>query len=444
MPAASGVSQEARPRVIVIGGGFGGVAAARALAREPVDVTVIDRRNHQLFQPLLYQVAMGSLDAGNVAEPLRSLFRRQSNVEVVLGEVDEIDPDARRVRVRGSDDSIPAPRVLAYDYLILASGGAGSYFGHDEYADHAPSLKSLEDALEVRRRLLLAFELADREVDPEVQRELLTFVIVGAGPTGVELAGALAETIRRTPASEFRHANLRQARVLLVEGGPRVLPAYPPELSASAEGQLRSLGVEVRTSALVTRLDGREVSIGDERIPARTVLWAAGVAASPLARQLGIPLDHHGRAEVSADLRAPGSSNVFVIGDLASLSSGGALVPGVAPAAIQEGRHAAKNIARLMAGRETLAFRYWNKGTISVIGRRRAVADMGKLHLRGMLAWLAYFGVHLFYLGGVRRRLVVLIDWIWAYFSRTGAARVLTETAEGERSRARRRLPARA
>jgi NADH dehydrogenase len=430
--------------VIVVGGGFGGVAAARALARAPVDVTVIDRRNHQLFQPLLYQVATGSLDVGNIAEPLRILFRHQSNVEVVLGEVDEIDPGARRVQVRGSDGSVPEPRAFTYDYLVLASGCAGSYFGHDEYADHAPSLKSLEDALEVRRRLLLAFELAEREVNPAVQRELLTFVIVGAGPTGVELAGALADATRRTPASEFHHANVQQARILLVEGGPRVLPASPPDLSASAERQLRSLGVEVRTNARVTQLDEREVSIGDERVSARTVLWAAGVSASPLARQLGVPLDHHGRPEVSADLRAPGSSNVFVIGDLASLTSGGAPVPGVAPAAIQEGRHAAKNIARLMAGRETLPFRYWNKGTISVIGRRRAVADMGKMHLKGIFAWFAYFGVHLFYLGGFRKRLVVLIDWMWAYFSRTGAARVLTETAEGERIRARRQLPARA
>jgi NADH dehydrogenase len=429
--------------VIVIGGGFGGVEAARALARAPVEVTLIDRRNHQLFQPLLYQVATGTLDSGDIAEPLRTLFRHHRNVEVLLGDVDEIDPVTHRVRVRGGHDTtLPEPRTVPYDYLVLASGCGGSYFGHDEYAQYAPGLKSLEDALEIRRRVLLAFELADRESDPQVQRELLTFVIVGAGPTGVELAGALADLAHRTPESEFRHLHLQQARFLLVEGGPRVLPAYPPELSASAEQQLRSLGVEVHTRALVTRMGEREVYVGDERIAARTVLWAAGVSASPLTRQLGVPLDPHGRVEVSPDLRAPGSSCIFVIGDLASLASGGAPIPGVAPAAMQEGRHAAKNIARLVDGRETIPFRYWNKGTISTIGRRRAVADLGWIHLTGFLAWVAYFSVHLFYLVGIRKRLVVVIDWMWSYFSLTRSARVITETAEGERTRAHRQLPA--
>ena len=442
MTGTTGLTRKARPRVIVIGGGFGGVAAARALARAPVEVSLVDRRNHQLFQPLLYQVATGSLDSCDIAEPLRTLFRRQRNIDVILGDVEEIDPPARRVRLRGGDGVDAGPRTLPYDYLILASGCGQSYFGHDEYAQYAPGLKSLEDALEIRRRVLLAFELADRETDPQAQRELTTFVIVGAGPTGVELAGALADLARRTPQSEFHHLDLRRARLLLVEGGPRVLPQYPPGLSASAERQLRNLGVEVRTNAIVSRLDDREVSIGDERIAARTVLWAAGVSASPLARHLGVPLDHHGRVEVAADLRAPGSSCVFVIGDLASLESRGAPVPGVAPAAIQEGRLAAKNITRLIAGRETLPFRYWNKGMIAIIGRRRAVADMGRLHLEGFPAWMAYLSVHLFYLVGLRRRLVVCIDWVWSYFSRTRSARVITETAEGERTRARRPLPA--
>jgi NADH:quinone reductase (non-electrogenic) len=434
MAITTGLAPEPRPRVVVIGGGFGGVAAARALARSPVEVTLVDRRNHQLFQPLLYQVATGSLDSCDIAEPLRSLFRRQHNIDVILGDVDEIDPQTRRVHVRGGDGTGEAPRALPYDYLILATGGGQSYFGHDEYAQYAPGLKSLEDALEIRRRVILAFELADRETDPEAKRELTTFVIVGAGPTGVELAGALADLAHRTPQSEFHHLDLRRARILLVEGGSHVLPAYPPHLSASAERQLRALGVEVRTGAIVSRVDERSVTIGDERIAARTILWAAGVAASPLARQLGIPLDRHGRVEVSADLRAPGSSSVFVIGDLAALESHGVPVPGVAPAAMQEGRHAAKNIERLVAGRGTLPFRYWNKGTISTIGRRRAVADMGWVQLSGFMAWIAYLGVHLFYLVGVRRRLVVCIDWIWSYFSRSRSARVLTDTAEGERA----------
>jgi NADH dehydrogenase len=405
-------------------------------------VTLVDRRNHQLFQPLLYQVAMGSLDSCDIAEPLRSLFRRQRNVDVILGDVDEIDPEARRIRLRGGDAAGEEPRTLPYDYLILATGGGQSYFGHDEYAQYAPGLKTLADALEIRRRVLLAFELADRQTDPEAKRELTTFVIVGAGPTGVELAGALADLARRTPQSEFHHFDLRQARVLLVEGGPRVLPAYPPNLSASAERQLRELGVEVRTGAIVRYVEERAVTIGDERIAARTVLWAAGVTGSPLARQLGVPLDRHGRVEVSADLRPPGSPRVFVIGDLASLESRGVPVPGVAPAAMQEGRHAAKNIKRLIAGRETLPFRYWNKGTISTIGRRHAVADMGWIQLSGFVAWMAYLTVHLFYLVGIRRRLVICVDWFWSYFSRTRSARVITETAEGERAQSHHQLPA--
>jgi NADH dehydrogenase len=445
MPAAKRLHPDAHPRVIVIGGGFGGVAAARALAKVPVEVTLVDRRNHRLFQPLLYQVATGSLDACDVAKPLRGLFRRQRNVDVVLGEVDKIEADARRVHVRGPDGVGEEPRSLPYDYLILASGTGQSYFGHDDYAPYAPGLKSLEDALEVRRRVLLAFELADREEDPEARRELATFVVVGGGPTGVELAGALGELAHRMPQSEFHHLDLRQTRILLIEGGPRVLPHYPPRLSASAERQLRALGVEVRTGVEVSRVGDGEVSIGAERVGARTVLWAAGVAASPLARQLGAPVDRHGRIEVSDDLRAPGSSHVFVVGDLVSLKSRGVPIPGVAPAAMQEGRHAAKNIARLIAGRSTLPFRYWNKGTISTIGRRRAVADLGWFHLSGFPAWIAYLSVHLFYLVGIRRRLVVIIDWMWSYLSHTRTARVLTDTAEGERTRllqAQRRIPA--
>lgn len=434
-PGAAVITAHGRPHVVVIGGGFGGVAAARALARTPVDVTLIDRRNHLLFQPLLYQVATGSLDSGEIAEPLRGIFHRTRNVNVVLGHVDRIDPQSRRVWMRGGDATSSEPRPLGYEYLILASGSGGSYFGHDEFAQYAPGLKSLEDALEIRRRVLLTFELADQETDPEIQRELMTFVVVGGGPTGVELAGALADLVQRSPVGEYRHIRQCEARFVLVEGGPRVLPSYPPDLSSSAERQLRDLGVEVRSNAFVTKLDDRYVRIGNDCIAARTVLWAAGVSASALARQLGAPLDHHGRVEVAPDLRPPGSHCVFVIGDLASLTSRGAPIPGVAPAAMQEGRHAAKNIARLVAGRDTVPFKYWNKGTISTIGRRRAVADLGWIRLSGALAWFAYLGVHLFYLVGFRRRLVVLIDWAWSYFSRSRSARVLTDTAENERNR---------
>jgi NADH:ubiquinone reductase (H+-translocating) len=443
MTASDGARPDARPRVIVIGGGFGGVAAAQVLGREPVDVTLIDRRNHQLFQPLLYQVATATLDSCDIADPLRTLFHRHRNVEVILGEVDQVDPDARRVHLRGGDDATPAPRTLPYDYLVLASGCTGSYFGHDEYAQYAPGLKSMEDALEMRRRVLSAFEFADREGDSDVQKELTTFVIVGAGPTGVELAGALADLAHRTPLREYPHLSRGLARIVLVEGGPRVLATYPLKLSAAAERQLRELGVEVRANARVTHLDDRHVAIGDERIAARTVLWAAGISASPLAKQLGVPLDHHGRVEVAPDLRAPGSSCIFVIGDAAAVTSKGAPVPGVAPAAMQEGRHAAKNIALLIRGRPTLPFQYWNKGTIAIIGRHRAVADLGKIHLSGALAALTYFLVHLFFLVGIRRRLVVLLDWTWSYFSRSRSARVLTDTAEGERIRVQRQLQAR-
>jgi NADH dehydrogenase len=429
---------QSRPRVVIIGGGFGGVAAARALRRSPVDVTLVDRRNHQLFQPLLYQVATTTLDSADIAQPLRMMLHRHGNVEVILGDVDQIEPEARRVHLRGGDEGVPAPRVLPYDYLILATGSTGSYFGHDEYAQYAPGLKSIEDALEIRRRVISAFEIADREPDRDTRKELTTFVIVGAGPTGVELAGALADLAHRTPPQEYPHLPASLARFILVEGGPRVLATYPPELSAAAERQLRELGVEVRTNARVTHLDDRHVAIGEERIAARTVLWAAGISASPLAKQLGVPLNHHGQVEVDADLRAPGSPCVFVVGDGAAVTSKGAPVPGVAPAAMQEGRQAAKNIALLVAGRPTLPFQYWNKGTISIIGRHRAVADFGRVRISGVLAAMSYFFVHLFFLGGIRRRLVVLIDWTWSFFSRSRSARVLTETAEGERIRVQR------
>jgi NADH dehydrogenase len=429
---------EKRPRVVIVGGGFGGVAAARALRRAPVDVTLVDRRNHHLFQPLLYQVATATLDSADIAQPLRMMFHHHRNVEVILGDVDRIDQEARSVHLLGGEDGTPPPQTLSYDYLILATGSTGSYFGHDEYAQYAPGLKSIEDALEMRRRVLSAFEIADREPDRETRKELTTFIIVGAGPTGVELAGALSDLTSRTPHREYPHLQAGLARFILVEGGPRVLASYPPDLSAAAERQLRELGVEVRTNARVTHLDGRHVAIGDECIAARTVLWAAGISASPLAKQLGVPLNHRGQVEVDADLRAPGSPNVFVIGDAAALSSKGSPVPGVAPAAMQEGRHAAKNIALLVAGRPTAPFQYWNKGTISIIGRHRAVADFGKFHISGVLAALSYFFVHLFFLGGIRRRLVVLIDWTWSFFSRSRSARVLTDTAESQRFRAQR------
>jgi len=406
-----------RPHVVIVGGGFAGLRAARALRRAPVDVTLLDRRNHHVFQPLLYQVATAGLSAPEIAAPLRSILRRQANVVVLMAEVVSVDV-SRRVVVL-SDGEMP------YDYLILATGATHSYFGHDAWARYAPGLKSIEDALEIRRRLLVAFERAERETDDSARRVWLTFLVVGGGPTGVELAGTVAEVARHTLAHEFRRIDPSRARVVLLEGTDRVLPPYPPELSQKARRQLEGLGVEVRTSALVTGVDEGGVWLGAERLAARTVLWAAGVAASPVGRSLGADVDRAGRVKVEKDLTLAGRPEVFVTGDLATLEQDGRPVPGVAPAAMQMGRHAARNILRSLAGQPLLPFRYLDKGSLATIGRRAAVADFGRVRLWGLPAWLAWLGIHIFFLIGFRNRLVVLLDWAAAYVSYRRSARLI-------------------
>jgi NADH dehydrogenase len=411
------------PRVVILGGGFAGLTAAKALKRAPVRVTLIDRSNHHLFQPLLYQVATAALNPSDIAAPIRRVLRRQRNAEVLLADAVAIDAKRREV--------VLADGVVPYDYLIVATGATHAYFGHGEWAAHAPGLKSIEDALDIRRRVLLAFEIAEREPDPERRRAWLTFVVVGGGPTGVELAGTLAEVARKTLARDFRHIDPAQARVLLLEGGPRILPAYTPDLSASAQRQLERLGVEVRTGAAVTAIGADGVCIGPERIAARTVLWAAGVAASPLARSLGVPLDRAGRVLVTPELTVPGDDRIYVVGDLMHIEQEGRLVPGVAPAAMQAGRHAAANIVRTMKKEPRTPFHYRDKGSLATIGRASGIAQIGRLKFSGLLAWLMWLFVHIFFLIGFRNRVLVLIQWAWSYFTYDRGARLITGRAEG-------------
>lgn len=409
----------ALPRVVVIGAGFGGLAAARKLADAPVHLTVVDRRNHHLFQPLLYQVATAGLSPGDIAYPIRSILRNQSNARVLLADVDSIDTARREVRL--------ADGVLPYDYLILAAGAGHAYFGHDDWEKNAPGLKTLEDALAIRRRILLAFEKAEREPDAARRKDLLTFVIVGGGPTGVELAGAIAEISRHVLVSDFRAIDPREARIVLVEAGPRILSSLAEASSRRAAKQLSSRGVEVRTGTPVTGICAEGVSLGSEFIRARTVLWAAGVAASPLARSLGIPLDRAGRAIVEPDLSIPGHPEVFVIGDLSVfLHQTGRPLPGLSPVAMQQGRSAARNIRRSLDGKPRLPFDYSDKGTLAVIGRAAAVAEIAGLRLSGLPAWLVWCFVHVFYLIGFRNRFIVMIEWAWAYVSYQRGARLIT------------------
>jgi NADH dehydrogenase len=415
------------PHVVIVGGGFGGLYATRALERAAVRITLVDRRNHHLFQPLLYQVATAALNPSDVAYPIRSALRSQENVRVLLGDARAIDAGGRRVLLDHGE--------LSYDYLIVATGATHSYFGHEDWAAAAPGLKTVEDALEIRRRVLFAYEAAERETDPALRREWLTFVVVGAGPTGVELSGALAEIGRHTLARDFRSIDPTQVRVLLVEGLDRVLPGYPETLSASAEKQLGSLGVEVLTSKRVTDIDPRGVRVEGGRVGARTVLWAAGVQASPLAASLGAPLDRAGRVKVEADLSVPGHREVYVVGDLVTLSVDGEPVPGVAPAAIQEGRHAARNIRRSLAGETTLPFRYRNRGALATVGRSKAVADLpGGIRFSGLVAWLAWWAVHIFFLIGFRNRVLVMFGWAWNWVTFQRGARLITgEGPDGPR-----------
>ncbi len=399
----------ALPRVVIIGGGFAGLTAAQALAKAPVAVTLLDRRNHHLFQPLLYQVASAGLNPSDIATPIRRILRNQKNAEVLLAEATGFDLDAKQVILdRGTVD---------YDYLIVATGARHSYFGREDWAKFAPGLKSIADALGIRRRVLSAFELAEREDDDAARTAWLTFVVVGGGPTGVELSGAICEVAQHALAKDFRRIDPKQAHVILLEGSDRVLPVYPPDLSEKARQQLERLGVDVRSGQRVTAIDDAGVACGDEHIAARTVLWAAGVAGSRLGKALGAPLDKSNRVLVTPELNVPGRPEVFVIGDLASLLQDGKPVPGVAPAAMQAGRQTVDNILRLMRGEQAIPFHYRDKGSLATIGRSAAVAQVGSLRLSGTLAWLAWLFIHLLFLIGFRNRFFVLMEWAWSFFS---------------------------
>jgi len=421
--------QPERPNVVIIGGGFGGLNAAKALRGAPVRVTLLDRHNYHLFQPLLYQVATATLSPGDIASPIRWILRRAPNVRVLLGEVVSIDATERRVRLEDGT-------LIEYDHLIVATGAAHTYFGHDEWAPHAPGLKTLEDALEMRRRILLAFERAERETDAARRLELLTFVLVGGGPTGVELAGTLAEIARQTLHHEFRSIDPRGARIVLVEAGPTILPSFPETLREAARASLRRLGIDVREATTVTRIDGHGVILRrdsiEERLPAATVLWTAGVSASPLVRTLGAPLDRAGRIVVSPDLSVPGRPEVFVIGDAAAAADRrGRPLPGVAPVAIQQARHVARAIlARpILArprGQPTTPFVYRDKGHLAIVGRGAAIADLGWVRFSGVLAWLFWLFLHIFELIGFRNRLVVLVQWAVAYMTFQRSVRLIT------------------
>jgi NADH dehydrogenase len=416
------------PHVVIIGGGFGGLDAARALARAPVRVTLIDRHNYHLFQPLLYQVATASLSPGDVASPIRWVLRRQANVTVLLAAVQGIDTAARRLTLNAgpTDHGQPGDQEIAYDYLIIATGAAHAYFGHPDWADRAPGLKTLDDALEIRRQVLLAFEAAEREPDPIAERRLLTFVIVGGGPTGVELAGALAEIARQSLRKDFRNIHPESARILLLEGGPDVLGTFPEKLRERARASLTRLGVEVRTNSVVTTVDAEGVMVGGERISAQTVLWAAGVAASPVARSLGVPLDRAGRVLAEPTLAVAGHSGIFVAGDLCALQQDGRPLPGVAQVAMQEGAHAARNVIHAVRGEPLEPFRYRDYGNMAVIGRGSAVADIGPLKMSGFLAWLMWVFLHIFWLVGFRNRFAVMGEWAWAYMTLQRRVRLIT------------------
>ncbi|MGH7496119.1 MAG: NAD(P)/FAD-dependent oxidoreductase [bacterium] len=412
--------------IIIVGGGFGGLYAAQALRHAPVKVTLVDKRNFHLFQPLLYQVATGGLSPGEIASPLRAVLHRQKNTWVLTAEVVDIDPHQQKVVLRDGE--------IFYDTLVVATGVRHHYFGHEEWAEEAPGLKTVEDALDIRRRILLAFEAAEREADPEHRRAWMTFVVVGGGPTGVELAGALGELAHNTMKNDFRNFNPAEARILLIEGTDRVLPTYAPELSAAAEPALKRLGVTVRTRTLTTDIQNHAVTIREgertEKIAARTILWAAGMKASRLgqvlAERIGVELDRAGRVVVAPDLTIPGYANIFVIGDLANVVQDGKPLPGVAPVAMQQGRYVATQIQQRLKGRRVPAFRYRDKGSLAVIGRNAAVAEFGTLRLRGFPAWLIWIFVHIRYLIEFDNKLLVLIQWSWNYFTRKRGARLIT------------------
>jgi NADH dehydrogenase len=413
------------PQVIIVGGGFAGLAAARRLRNVPCDVTIIDRHNHHVFQPLLYQVATAGLSPGDIASPIRWILRDQQRLRVLLANVEHIDSASKRIRLDGGE-------VMPYDYLIVAAGATHSYFGHDDWGEIAPGLKTLDDALSIRRRILLAFEDAEREPNPVYQRRLLTFVLIGGGPTGVELAGTLAEIARQVLHSEFDAVDPAISRIILVEAGPSILPSFPEQLRESARRALIKLGVTVRVGTPVTKIEEGAVWIGEERVEANTILWAAGVAAAPLARDLGPNLDRAGRVIVEPDLSAPGHPGVFVAGDLASFShQTGAPLPGVAQVAKQQGKHAAANVARLIAGQATTPFRYLDPGNMATIGRNNAIADFGFLKVSGYPGWLLWLFVHILFLIGFRNRLSVMMQWAAAYFTHQRSVRLITRNPPG-------------
>ena len=426
-PLPPSPAQARRPRVVIVGGGFAGLEAARALGEADAEVVVVDRTNHHLFQPLLYQVAMAVLAPTDIALPIRFLLRRQLNTSVLLDRIDRIDVERRLVRGESG-------RELTYDYLVVAAGARHSYFGHDDWEALAPGLKTIEDAREIRHRFLLAFEEAERCDDQEARQAWMTFAVVGGGPTGVELAGIVPDVTRHALRGEFRRIDTSAARIVLVEAGPRVLPSFPPALSERARRDLQALGVEVRTGAPVTLVTSEAVYVGAERLATHTVFWAAGNTASPLGRTLGVPVDRAGRVLVRPDLSIPGHPEVFVVGDLAATAGAdGALVPGVAPAAMQAGRAAARNILKALRGEPPKPFRYRDKGNLATIGRHRAVADFGRFRVTGYAAWWLWLFVHILYLAGFRNRLSVLFEWGYAYLTYRRGARLIT-TAERRQS----------
>jgi NADH dehydrogenase FAD-containing subunit len=414
---------DSAPRVVIVGGGFGGLAAAKALRNTDVRVVLVDRQNHHLFQPLLYQVATSVLSPGQIASPIRSILRRQRNTTVILGEVTGVDSDRRHVFV----DSVDREGVaLEYDYLVLATGASHSYFGHDEFARFAPGLKSLADAVSIRNDILRAFEQAEAEEDPKRHRDLLTFVLVGAGPTGVEMAGALAILVRSTLPSEFRRIDPTLARIVLVDMAPRVLGPFAESLSAAAQTRLDQLGVEVRLGHGVDLIDADGVIVGGERIASKTVIWTAGVAPSPAGKWLKAPTDRAGRVRVQPDLSVPGHPEIFVVGDTASLDQDGRPLPGVAQVAMQQGRYAGSVIHRRIAGESApRPFRYFDKGTMAVVGKGFAVLQSGRLRLSGFLAWLAWAAIHLQFLGQSSLRVSVFVQWVWTYLTGQRGSRLI-------------------
>jgi len=407
-----------RPHVVIIGGGFGGLRATHALRKADVRVTLVDRSNYHTFQPLLYQVATAGLNPGDIAAPIRRIFRGQKNLEVILADVERIEPATKTV--------VLADGSLKYDYLILAAGSVDAYLGHDEWREFAPGLKSVDNALENRRRILYAFEAAERETDPARKAAWMTFVLVGGGPTGVEMSGAIVEIAHHALAKDFHNIDPKQARVILLEGGDRVLPSYDPSLSESAKKQLERLGVEVRVNAKVTKIDRDGVEFGDERIATKTALWSAGVCASPLTKGLGAPTDKKGRIKVNPDLTVPGHDEIYAVGDLITMEQDGKPLPGVAQGAIQTGEHAAANLLKTLAGKPREPFHYWNKGELSTIGRASAVGEIGKLKISGLIAWVAWLTVHLFFLIGFRNRLAVMFSWAFSYITYDRGARLIT------------------